>query len=70
MEAFSIVRKKHKVPLNILGSGDWEPYKKKALELGIGEYVHYIGYVPYEKVDEYFKKAEIFVAPTKHESLV
>ncbi|MHC2995249.1 MAG: glycosyltransferase family 4 protein [Candidatus Atribacteria bacterium] len=68
LKAFSIVNRKHDVLLDILGDGNWEPYRQKAMDLGIADKVHYHGYIANDQIGEYYKKAYLFVAPTKHES--
>ncbi|MDI6889641.1 MAG: glycosyltransferase family 4 protein [Thermodesulfovibrionales bacterium] len=68
LEALSGVIKKHNVSLDILGNGNWKPYKQKAIDLGIIDKVHYHGYVANDQIGEYYKEAYLFVAPTKHES--
>ncbi|MBA7603143.1 D-inositol-3-phosphate glycosyltransferase [subsurface metagenome] len=68
LKAFSRVIKKHDVSLDILGDGNWEPYSQKAMDLGIADKVHYRGYIANDQIGGYYKKAYLFVAPTKHES--
>lgn len=67
LEAFSIVRKRHKLPLTIVGPGDWQSYRQKAVRLGIDKDIDYIGYVPRKDVSSYFKKACLFVTPAQSE---
>lgn len=67
-EALPTVIKKHDASLDILGDGEWETYRQKAIDLGIADKIHYHGYVANDKIGEYYKQARLFVAPTKHES--
>jgi len=52
------------VHLTIVGDGpEAEPLKELVLELGVGERVSFIGWVPHEMVGQYYASADIFVHP-------
>jgi glycosyltransferase involved in cell wall biosynthesis len=69
LKAFSLVVKNNPtIVLNILGDGDPHHYKKVISDLRIQDQVVYRGYIPYKDIDGYYRDADIFVAPTKHES--
>lgn len=54
--------------LNILGDGEWRLYKQKVVDLNIVDKIYYCGYVSNDKIEEYYKKAYLFIVPAKHES--
>ena len=58
------------IRLNIAGRGP-EEARLKALsaELGLGEYVRFLGYIPYEDVAKLLQRSDIFVLPSYYEAL-
>lgn len=51
------------VHLVVVGGGDRGPYERKAVELGIGGRIHFVGSV--EKPEEYYAAADLVVLPTR-----
>ena len=58
------------IRVNIAGRGP-EEARLKALsaELGLGEYVRFLGYIPYEDVAKLLQRSDIFVLPSYYEAL-
>jgi len=53
----------------VAGEGKLEPYLRQRIqELGIQEYVRWIGIVPHEKTGEYYRQADILAFPSSAES--
>ncbi len=66
IESFPYVIKENvNVELVIIGGipEDIEHYKAKAIRLGVGENVHFLGPRPFDQLDQYLADADILVAP-------
>lgn len=58
------------IRLKIAGRGPLElELKRLTVELGISEYVDFLGYVPYEKIAELMRNAFLFCLPSWYEAL-
>ncbi len=63
------------VHLAFAGRGDWEPYRRKASELGIADHVEYLGELSHENLADALRQADVGVFPgsqgvgTQHASL-
>jgi glycosyltransferase involved in cell wall biosynthesis len=66
LRALKIVKKEIKnVKLRVGGGGELtEYYKRISNSLGLEDNVDFIGYIPEEKVVEYYNKSELFVLPS------
>lgn len=66
-----LVNRGHRnIRLNIAGRGpEEEKLKALASELEIGEYVRFLGYIPYAEVAKLLQKSDIFVLPSYYEAL-
>lgn len=66
LEAFALFVNQHKnAKLLIGGKGPMEPRLRYLVRrLGLSEYVHFLGYLPYDQVLEQMAKADIFCLPT------
>jgi len=58
------------VVLSLVGTGDSQSqYERYAQRLGIRDRVCFTGYVPREKINAYFNKADVFVLPSYNEGM-
>jgi glycosyltransferase involved in cell wall biosynthesis len=58
------------VELLVAGDGDMlEPWRALARELGLGERVHFLGNVPYERIPLLIRAADVFVLNSEYEGL-
>ncbi|MEO0995992.1 MAG: glycosyltransferase family 4 protein, partial [Pseudomonadota bacterium] len=55
--------------LELVGSGElMKDVRERVHELGVGAYVHLTGYVPRERLADYYNDADLFVLPSLSES--
>ena len=52
----------------IAGAGDQRPYRNLARELGVAEYIEFMGAIPQQEVPEYLRSLDIFIMPSLSES--
>ena len=52
----------------IVGGGDSEPYQRIARELGVKNFIKFVGKVPHGDVPQYLALMDVFVMPTVYES--
>jgi glycosyltransferase involved in cell wall biosynthesis len=68
LESLKILPKDISWKLYVLGGGDFIPYwEKKALKAKLDQRIFFLGHIPYEKMDRYYKEADIFVFPSLRE---
>jgi glycosyltransferase involved in cell wall biosynthesis len=64
-----VVKKRPSTRAYVIGGGTFlEPYKKQVSEAGVSDHFVFTGYVPYEKLPEYYRRFSLFVAPVWKES--
>lgn len=58
------------VTLSLIGEGDSKSdYEKQAGHLGIEDRVRFVGYVPREKIANYYRSSHVFVLPSYNEGM-
>jgi len=56
--------------LDLIGAGDAQTALQQLSErLGVGERIHFLGYVPREQIAEYYAAADVFVLPSFNEGM-
>ena len=69
IEAIKIVLQNHKAKFIFAGTGNIEKYERKLnLERISKDNYEFLGYVPYEKINQLYAKSDIFVLPSYSES--
>ncbi len=53
----------------LVGSGNTIFYKKRARELGIEQYINFVGHISHEDVSKYYASADIFILPSLYEGM-
>lgn len=71
VNAIPEVLKEHpEVKFTFIGPGYFKPYHKKLKKLGVkSKNYSFLGYKSYSEIAEYYKKADIFLAPTLYDNL-
>ncbi len=65
-----IVKEDRNVKVRIIGEGDMEgELKELANELGVSDFVEFLGYVPHEEISQYYLSSDVFVLPSKNEGM-
>lgn len=68
IDAFALLREQmDTVELVIVGDGDQEKYREMAESEGIGDVVHFVGFVQEELLPQYYRTADLFVLPSRLE---
>ncbi|MFC2015654.1 glycosyltransferase [Chloroflexota bacterium] len=58
------------VELSIVGTGDNEnPLRSQVAQLGLGNVVHFAGFVPWEQMPRLYQSSDIFVLPSYNEGM-
>jgi glycosyltransferase involved in cell wall biosynthesis len=68
LQALPLIQEKHNVRLKLIGTGRTEAYLLLVRELGIEEYVEFLGFVDDEKLLENYLNSDVFVFPSRRES--
>lgn len=55
------------IHLQIVGKGNRERFESLSAELGLQDYVEFVGLIPSDQVVTYMNKADIVVVPSRHE---
>ncbi|MFX1519270.1 MAG: glycosyltransferase family 4 protein [Promethearchaeota archaeon] len=53
----------------LVGSGNTTFYKRRARELGIEQYINFVGHVSHKDVNKYYASADIFILPSLYEGM-
>ena len=72
IEAFALAVKRVAVPieLHIIGEGEQKTFlEARVRELGIGEYVRFLGRVEHALLPQFYRQAHVFVLPSKNEGM-
>lgn len=68
LQSLPLILKEHNVRLILIGSGNIDPYLSFVRELGIEEYVEFVGFVNDKELLEHYCNSDIFVFPSRRES--
>jgi glycosyltransferase involved in cell wall biosynthesis len=65
-----IIMQQPGVSVRIIGEGNMEKeLRTLALNLGIKDHVEFLGYIPHDKLPEYYATSDIFVLPSRNEGM-